>query len=74
MGTSVYSWLIRSTGDNLGLAPGILSGDSLWDSTLNLWDLTLTRGSELNCRTPCWYLRIGQCGHHPFPPSPYLVT
>lgn len=45
MGSPIYSQSVSSTGDNLGLGwASEVEGAVLWDSVLNLWNVTITPG------------------------------
>lgn len=46
VGTRIYSWSVRSTGDNLELVNGIWSGINLVGLSFTLWGLMLTPGRE----------------------------
>lgn len=73
MGLSVYSHLVRNTGNTLDLQLLSEVGEILQHCGLNLWEMTLPGEhvrTELNCQTLSWFYRIAWCGKTPT----YLVS
>ena len=67
---SIYSWLVRSTGDNLGLQLGSEVG-RVKKQSYRIEPLTCgilcyiwvdSVRNELNCKIPSWCLSVDWCG------------